>query len=78
MIVEAQVTITARKAAVWKVITDIENATETISGIEQVDVLEKPENGLVGLTWRETRTVFGKTASVAKDIDGGRRRRQSR
>jgi hypothetical protein len=63
MIIEAQVTINGPETAVWKVITDIENATETISGIEQVDVLEKPENGLVGLTWRETRTLFGKTAT---------------
>ena len=63
MIVEAQVTINAPAEAVWKVITDIEKAAETISGIEQVEVLEKPENGLVGLQWRETRTVFGKTAT---------------
>ncbi len=63
MIVESQVTINGTKAAVWKVITAIESATETISGIEQVEVLEQPENGLVGLKWRETRTLFGKTAT---------------
>lgn len=63
MIVEEQITIDASESAVWKVITDIENAAENISGIEQIDVLEKPENGLVGLKWRETRTLFGKTAT---------------
>ncbi len=63
MIVEARVTINVPKEAVWKVITDIENASQTISGIEQVEVLEEPENGLVGLKWRETRTLFGKTAT---------------
>ena len=63
MIVEAEVTIDGSKEAIWAVITDIENAAETISGIEDVEVLEKPEVGLVGLKWRETRTLFGKTAT---------------
>ena len=63
MIVEAQVTVDGSKEAIWAVITDIENASETVSGIEQVELLEKPESGLVGLKWRETRTLFGKTAT---------------
>jgi len=63
MNVQSQVTINAPKAAVWQVITDIENAAATISGIEALEVLEKPEQGLVGLKWRETRTLFGKTAT---------------
>lgn len=63
MIVEAQVTIDGSKEAVWGVITDIENAADTISGIEELEVLERPDSGLVGLKWRETRTLFGKTAS---------------
>ena len=62
MIVDAQVTINGTKAAVWKVITHIENAADTISGIDKVEILEKPANGLVGLKWRETRTLFGKPA----------------
>ena len=63
MIAEQQVTISAPKQAVWKVITALENGAETISGIEQIEILEQPENGLVGLKWRETRTLFGKTAT---------------
>ena len=51
LIVEAQVTINGSKAAIWAAITNIENASETISGIENIEVLEKPENGLVGLRW---------------------------
>ncbi len=42
MIVEAQVTINGSKAAIWAAITNIENASETISGIENIEVLEKP------------------------------------
>jgi hypothetical protein len=68
MIVEAQVTINGSKAAIWAAITNIENASETISGIENIEVLEKPASGLVGLKWRETRMYFGKPATVEKWI----------
>jgi hypothetical protein len=68
MIVEAQVTINGSKAAIWAAITNIENASKTISGIEKIEVLEKPANGLVGLRWRETRILFGKPATAEKWI----------
>jgi len=68
MIVEAQVTINGSKAAIWAAITNIENAAEIISGIEHIEVVEKPANGLVGLKWRETRMLFGKPATVEKWI----------
>ena len=68
MIVEAQVTINGSKAAIWAAIINIENASETISGIENIEVLEKPANGLVGLKWAETRKLFGKSATVEKWI----------
>ena len=68
MIVEAQVTINGSKTAIWAAITNIEHASETISGIEKIEVLEKPANGLVGLKWRETRILFGKPATVEKWI----------
>jgi hypothetical protein len=68
MIVEVQVTINGSKAAVWAAITNIEHASETISGIEKIEILEKPANGLVGLKWRETRKLFGKSATADKWI----------
>ena len=68
MVVETQVTIKGSKAAIWDAITDIENASEIISGIEKIEVLEKPANGLVGLKWQETRMYFGKPAAVEKLI----------
>jgi Polyketide cyclase / dehydrase and lipid transport len=68
MFVEVQVTINGSKAAIWATITNIENASETISGILRTEVLEKPAHGLVGLKWRETRMLFGKPASVDKWI----------
>src|SRR5262245_18571915 len=68
MLVEAQVTINGSRDAVWAAITNIENASETISGIEDIEVLETPANGLVGLRWRETRMLLGKPATAEKRI----------
>ena len=68
MIVEAQVTINGSREAIWAAITNIENASEIISGIEKTEVVERPANGLVGLKWRETRILFGKPATVEKWI----------
>lgn len=51
------------KETVWQTITDIENATDFISSIIDLQVLHQPEDGLVGLKWTETRKMFGKEAS---------------
>ena len=64
MIVEVQVTIKGSRTAVWNAITNIEKAAEFISGIEKIEVVEKPATGLVGFKWRETRMYFGKPATV--------------
>ena len=60
---KAEVTINGKKEDVWKVITDIDNSVTTISAIEKIDVLERPETGLIGLKWEETRTMFGQQAT---------------
>jgi hypothetical protein len=68
MFVEAQVTVDGARAAIWAAVTDIENAAKIISGIENIEILEKPATGLVGLKWRETRMLFGKPATAEKWI----------
>jgi hypothetical protein len=68
MLVEVQLTIKGFKETVWAAIIDIENAAKIISGIEKIEIVEKPANGLVGLRWRETRMLFGKPATVEKRI----------
>ena len=68
MLVEVQVAIKGSKEAVWAAITNIEKSRETISGIEKIEVIEKPEKGLVGFKWRETRMLFGKPAIAEKWI----------
>lgn len=68
MIVEAQVTINGSRAAIWAAITNIENAAEIFRGIEKIEVVEQPANGIVGLRWRETRLLFGQLTTVEKWI----------
>lgn len=68
MHVDAQVTINGTKAAVWQAITDIEHAATLVRGIDAIELLERPRDGLVGLAWRETRQYFGKPAAVIKRI----------
>lgn len=63
MRIAIQVPVEASIQNVWKKVTDIENAAETISGIDDVKILEKPPEGLVGLKWTETRTMMGKQAT---------------
>ncbi len=68
MLVEAQVTINGSRAAIWAAIADIANAPAIISGIANIEVVDKPAHGLVGLRWRETRMLFGKPATAEKWI----------
>jgi hypothetical protein len=68
MLVEAQITINGSKAAIWAAMANIENASKIISGIKNIEVVEKPASGLVGLKWRETRILFDKPATVEKWI----------
>ena len=63
MQVEAKVCIKGSKEEIWQVITDIENSAKTIAAIEKIEILEQPTAGLAGLKWRETRTMFGKSAT---------------
>ena len=68
MIVDANVTVDGSKAQTWRVMTDIENAAQTMSGIEAIEILERPTTGLLGMRWRETRLLFGKPATVEKRV----------
>ena len=72
MIVEAAVTVAGSRTAVWAVITDIDHAATTFSGIEEIEVLSRPLSGLVGLKWRETRILFGKPAAAEPEYYSAR------
>ena len=63
MKLNTQVVINAPREVVWNIVSDIENCKDTISAIEKIDILEKPDSGMTGLKWKEQRTLFGKTAT---------------
>ena len=59
----------APRSDVFNVFTDIENASERISGIRKLEVLSEVRRG-VGLRWRESRVMFGKEATDEMEITG--------
>ncbi|MCK5672525.1 MAG: SRPBCC family protein [Spirochaetales bacterium] len=63
MNIQVQVNIDATKENVWKIITDIEGSVNNIKGIEKIEIMEKNDNNFIGLKWKETRTMFGQTAT---------------
>lgn len=74
MDVQASIAVNAPPEAVWSVVTDIEGSQRTISGIEEVEILERPSPGIRGLKWKETRTIGGKKAVETMwitDVDDG-------
>ena len=60
---QVQISISGSKEKIWNVISDIEDSVNTIESIQEVNILEKPESGLVGLKWTEKRVLFGKEAT---------------
>ena len=66
---------TATPDSVWTVLTDLDNATANISAIQKVERLDDSGGFDIGTSWRETRTMFGKTATedmTVTEIDPGR------
>ncbi len=64
MRITVEIDIQAPPEAVWRAVSDIENAAETIGAIEAIEILEHQTGpSITGLKWRETRTMFGKQAT---------------
>ncbi len=60
--IELERVVQASPERVWEVLTDIEHADQTLSGVDRVEMLtEGPYR--VGTEWRETRRMFGKEAT---------------
>lgn len=56
--------IAASPATVWSIISDIERSADTISGINKIEILERPKgSSLKGLKWKEWRTFAGREAT---------------
>lgn len=60
--VQVERVIPAPIERVWEVFTDIQGTAESIDGIDSVEVLAGEEFA-PGFRWRETRTMFGRSAT---------------
>ena len=61
MQVTRSIEIEASLAEVWSFVSNIENADSWISGIKEVEILERATGpSILGLKWRETREWMGK------------------
>lgn len=63
MNISVSVEIDSPKDIVWAAITDFDNCMQMISAIIDLKVIDRPEAGLVGFKWTETREMFGKQAT---------------
>ena len=48
---------------VWKAIIDFKNCSNYMESIIKLEIIEQPEDTLVGFKWKETRVMFGKEAT---------------
>ncbi|MEM1437390.1 MAG: SRPBCC family protein [Pseudomonadota bacterium] len=64
--------VDAPRDVVWARATDFENCADFITGLDKTEVLEKPDSGIVGLKWRETRTMMGKEATETMWVTAAR------
>ena len=55
-------------ALAWALITDLEAWEGAISAIEKVERLDTADGFGVGTRWRETRTMFGRTATEEMEV----------
>lgn len=60
-------TIDAPVDRVWSVLTDLDRAGETLTGVRKIERLAG-EGYEVGTRWRETRTLLGKEATEEMEV----------
>jgi hypothetical protein len=63
MNINVGVEINSPKDRVWAAITDFDNCINMISAIVGFKLIHKPEEGLIGFKWSETRKIFGKEST---------------
>lgn len=60
--------VAAPADVVWGLLTDLDRSPEVMSGIDRVERLDDGEGFDVGTRWRETRTMFGRTATEEMQV----------
>jgi carbon monoxide dehydrogenase subunit G len=75
MKIEVSRHVGAEPERVWAAIADVANSAHVISAIESVHMVAGPSPVEVGTTWRETRTVLGRSVTEemrVTSVDPGR------
>lgn len=73
--VQVEREIAAPPQTVWEVVTDLDHAAETLSGVTRIEVLTDGPYA-VGTRWRETRRMMGKEETQelqVTEVDAPRR-----
>jgi uncharacterized protein YndB with AHSA1/START domain len=65
---EVSRTVNAPPDTVWSILVDLDGAAERISAIEAIDRLDDGDGFGVGTRWRETRTMFGRSATEEMEV----------
>jgi len=68
MTISTSETINASAVRVWQIITDIDNAQQNRTAILDIQVLNRPDTGIIGLEWKEVRKMFGIEAAETMTI----------
>jgi carbon monoxide dehydrogenase subunit G len=66
--IEVSQPVAAPASAVWQVITDLPHWSEVVAGIDSVERLDTADGFGVGTRWRETRTMYGRTATEEMEV----------
>ena len=53
---------------VWEILTDLPSSPAVISAIDSVEVLAGGDEFGLGTRWRETRTMFGRSATEEMEV----------
>lgn len=65
--IDAERWVQAPVDRVWKVLTDVAHADQTLRGVEHVELITDGDYR-VGTQWRETRRMFGKEATEQMQV----------
>ena len=63
MFIRVKDKVNVSKEQAWDVVSDIENASKVFKDIKSIEIMDKPQAGLIGLKWKEVREFMGKEAA---------------
>jgi carbon monoxide dehydrogenase subunit G len=62
--------VAAPPEVLWQVITDLQGSADFVSGIDAVELVAGAGSFGIGTRWRETRTMFRRSATEEMEVTG--------